>query len=123
MKPVDQDKFWSKDGDRGNCQQAAVASILGLELADVPNFHDCPNGFWDGYHDFLESRGLVDIEIPNNRAPDCFYLAYGKSPRGVLHATVYRAGKMVHDPHPSRGGIAEVSEVHLIVPIDIGAVP
>lgn len=120
MKPVDQDEFWSPDGKRGNCQQAAVASILGLRLAEVPNFHDCPEGFWDGYHAFLESRGFIDIELPVNHCPDCYYLAYGKSPRGVAHAVVYRDGKLAHDPHFSRAGIAEVEEVHLIVPIEIG---
>lgn len=121
MKPVDQDKFYVPDVSRGNCQQAAVASILGLSLAEVPNFMDAPEevGFWGAYNAFLKSKGFLDIELPINRAPDCYYLVYGKSLRGVSHATIYRAGKLVHDPHPSRDGLVAISEIHLIVPIQI----
>ena len=119
MKPVDQDRFYVEGVSRGNCQQAATASILGLPLADVPNFHDCENGFWEGYYGFLRSRGFTDVQLPPDRCPECFYLAYGKSARGVLHACVYRGGLLVHDPHPSRSGLIAVKEIHLIVPIEI----
>jgi hypothetical protein len=119
MRPVDQDKFHVKDISRGNCQQAVTASILGLSLDQVPNFVESDD-FWGSYHAFLKSLGYIDVELPANHAPDCFYLAYGMSPRGVLHACVHRAGKLVHDPHPSRAGIV-VREVHLIVPAEIGS--
>ncbi len=122
VKPVDQTKFYVEGVSRGNCQQAATASILGLDLDAVPNFMEADEvvGFWGAYYGFLKQRGYVDIELPPTRAPDCFYLAYGRSSRGVLHAVVYRAGKLVHDPHPSREGVLEVKEIHLIVPIEIG---
>ena len=121
MKPVDQTCFFVPGESCGNCQQAAVASILGLDLSDVPNFVEDPAEFWPTYHTFLRSRGFIDVALPKERHPDCFYLAYGPSSRGVQHAVIYRAGKLVHDPHPSREGILEVREVHLIVPIEIGA--
>jgi hypothetical protein len=120
MKRVDQTILHVEGVSLGNCQQAVVASVLGLPIEDVPNFNEC-RGFWNGYHAFLKSRGFIDVELPNNRCPDCFYLAYGKSPRGVLHAVVYHGGNLAHDPHPSRAGIIAVDEVHLIVPIEIGA--
>lgn len=119
MKPVDQDQFHVPGESRGNCQQAAVASLIGAPLHYVPNFHDCEDGFWSGYHRFLKQHGLVDVELPNTHHPDCFYLVYGKSSRGVKHAVVYRAGKLVHDPHPSREGVIAVDEVHLVLPIEL----
>jgi hypothetical protein len=116
MKPVDQNKLNIPGEQKGNCQQAAVASILGLPLDQVPNFNDQPEGFWPSYYRFLRKLGLVDVQLPANYAPPCFYLAYGPSPRGVSHAVVYREGYLAHDPHPSRAGILEVKEAHLIVP-------
>jgi len=119
MRPILQDKFYSKElGTRGNCQQAATASILGLALEQVPNFLDA-EFFWAAYHAFLKSKGFIDIELPPNSVPDCFYLAYGQSSRGVKHACIYRAGALVHDPHPSGEGIVKVDEIHIIVPIEI----
>jgi hypothetical protein len=119
MNPVDQDKFYVVGVSRGNCQQAAVASLLGLPLNDVPNFIEAAQGFWPSYHAFLKSKGLVDIELPKNHVPDCYYLAYGPSARGVSHACVYFEGRLAHDPHPSRGGLLGVREVHLVVPVEI----
>jgi hypothetical protein len=120
MKRITQDQFsnvptpWS----RGNCQQAAVASILGLELNVVPSFHDCPEGFWLGFYNFVKSIGCCVIELPGDRVPNVLYLAYGQSLRGVRHSCVYKNGKLVWDPHPSRDGLVEVDWVNLIVPID-----
>ena len=121
MRPVDQDRFYSKElGTRGNCLQAAVASILDLPLAAVPNFMDADSahGFWAAYEEFLRARGFEYIELPGNHCPDCFYLASGSSPRGVKHAVIMRDGKLVHDPHPSRAGIDPIDHIHVLAPID-----
>ena len=117
MKPVDQDKFYDKEkGSKGNCLQAAVASILELSVDVVPNFHDCPEGFWPGYHNFLEKHGYIAFELRQIICPECFYLAFGPSPRGVDHAVIYFEGKLAHDPHPSRAGI-KLEIIHMLVPI------
>lgn len=117
MKPVDQTQFYDPEkGTRGNCQQAATASLLGLELHEVPNFMEEPPGFWQSFWEFLASRGLESIELSGPRHFDVYHLAYGPSPRGVSHAVVYRAGKLAHDPHFSRAGILEVETTALIVP-------
>lgn len=126
MKPVDQNILSDKAaGVRGNCLQAAVASILNLDLDDVPNFNDAPPdvGFWGLLALFLRRRGLFTWEMhgPGIFHPDCFYLAYGKSPRGagMTHAVVYRNGELVHDPHPSRAGLdGEPTTIALLIPID-----
>ncbi|MFZ8455761.1 hypothetical protein ACO1M1_14880, partial [Staphylococcus aureus] len=77
-------------GTRGNCQQAATASLLGLALDDVPNFIQQPQGFWQSFWEFLASRGLEAIDLEGERHFDCYHLAYGPSARGVSHAVVYR---------------------------------
>lgn len=121
MIPVDQDKFYVKDVSHGNCQQAAVASLLGLSLAEVPNFMEQPKGFWQSFWEFIASRGLVAIELSGERHFDCYHLAYGQSSRGVSHAVVYRSGALAHDPHPSREGLVSVETTVLIMPADIAA--
>jgi hypothetical protein len=124
MKPVDQTRLHDPDkGIRGNCQQAAVATILSLSLEDVPDFHDCPQGFWNGFSDFILGRGYAVLALRNGehdywlRSSGVAYLAYGQSPRGIHHACVYRYGKLAHDPHPSRAGLIKVDEVNLLVPL------
>ncbi len=125
MKPVDQNRFYDKDaGTRGNCLQATVASILELELEDVPNFQEAPEeiGFWGMFYRYLRGRGFVVLEIQRESLvlePDCLYLAHGDSPRGVKHSVVYRKGRLVHDPHPSRAGlVGDPDYICLLIPID-----
>lgn len=120
MKEITQDKFFKEPTEecRGNCQQAATASILGLDLNDVPNFHDCSEGFWTGFHNFIKSRGFRVLDISPNIEPDVLYLAYGLSPRGVKHACVYRRGALIWDPHPSRAGLTKVDTINILVPVD-----
>lgn len=60
------------------------------------------------------------VRIPENEDPDKYitqkmselkddyYLVSGPSVRGVNHITIYKAGAMVHDPHPTREGIKEL---------------
>ena len=78
MKFIKQTKFHIKDVSKGNCQQAAVASIFGLELDEVPNFIDYEN-FWGEYHKFINSKGYIDISVEENTwyngYYDCNYLA------------------------------------------------
>jgi hypothetical protein len=120
MKQITQDRFYRDPTpeSRGNCQQAATASILGLELEDVPNFIEAPEGFWESFDQFVESRGFYGWLMEPQYAPDGLYLAYGPSARGVSHACVYRDGHLEWDPHPSRAGLLKVTSVHVLVPHD-----
>lgn len=54
-------------------------------------------------------------EWPNDR----IVIAAGMSPRGVRHCVLWQRGAMIHDPHPSRAGLAEApDEVWLIEPTE-----
>jgi hypothetical protein len=51
---------------------------------------------------------------------DCYYLAFGPSiVTGNPHVVVYRAGKLVHDPHQGRNGLGSVKSIHVLVPVEI----
>jgi hypothetical protein len=110
MKPIDQDIFINDPQGRvGNCLQACLASIMEMNLTDVPHFAAIPDDTWfeqmcnwigDHGYQFEDYDGL-------NESPH-YMLVIGKSPRGVSHAVVYKDGQLAHDPHPSRAGVTEI---------------
>lgn len=117
MTPVDQTAFYSEEeGTRGNCCQAAVASILNLPLSEVPNFIDAGAGFWTAFYAFFEGRGLRARNYGGmSKAPlNEYFLASGPAERGVHHMVVMYNGELAHDPHPSRAGLLSVDHIHII---------
>ncbi|NPT59084.1 hypothetical protein [Paraburkholderia elongata] len=123
MKPVKQTKLYSADGiHNGNCLAACIASLLDLPLWMVPPFEDM---FGRGDHtsrmiEWLNHMFKLELVWedghPVDELPE-FYIAVGRSPRGVHHAVIYSKGEMVHDPHYSNDGIAEVDSVKYLAPL------
>lgn len=119
MKPVDQTKLHDPDnGIRGNCMAASLASILELPLSDIPEFEDMEGDWWPNLMNWLESLGFYIIQWREEVCLQGYYLCAGMSERGVNHQVVYKNGKLVHDPHPSKTGIKKVNEVWALLPID-----
>jgi hypothetical protein len=88
----------------GNCLQAAVASLLELELEEVPHFA-LYDDWLERLVDFVTERGYGLWSHPERPVSG---LAFGPSPRGVSHA-VALSGDETWDPHPSRDGLVSVS--------------
>jgi hypothetical protein len=108
VKPIDQTiVIGDGSGQPGNCLQAAVASLLDLELDAVPHFilHE---DWLERMVEFAAQHGYRVIYRPPT-APVAFGLAIGPSPRGVGHAVVCIDGEIVWDPHPSRAGLTAIS--------------
>lgn len=119
MKAVFQDKFYRPEtGEDGNCFQAAIASLFGLELGQVPSFMDEKTRFEERYIQFIAERGfsIISLDLAAARDLDAYYLALGPSSRGCGHAVVYYKGELAHDPHPANTGLLSVDFVHLFVP-------
>ena len=49
---------------------------------------------------------------------DAYVIVAGMGPRGRQHATIWRDGQLVHDPHPSGTGLVSVEYVDLLYPLD-----
>jgi hypothetical protein len=119
MKPVYQTIF--EDG-KGNCFQAALASLLELELEEVPNFasYNSVGQFWPKFWEWLQENGLA---ITTTRVkPNGYSLMRVKSPRlDCHHEMVAYDGEPVHDPHPE-GNCEHEGLVHydIIYPRDLG---
>lgn len=120
MIPIDQTRL-SGPNQRGNCMQAAVASLLELPLDRVPNFIEARDR---GGHEelamrrFLLGLGFEVVRLPGNHVSEGYCLAVGPTDRGTHHMVVVQDGELVHDPHPSRQGLRAVSFVYLLVPLD-----
>lgn len=135
MRPVLQTKFYDPtlpvDEQRGNCLQAALASLLDLPLDEVPHFiqdhvnHDGETDHaWNWWHcmrKWLRNRGL-SITSAGVRAPEPgeYVLATGPSPRGkgIHHAVISCDGLLAHDPHPDGTGLLSVDCVYMIRPFE-----
>ena len=118
MKPIDQTKLHNPPVI-GNCMNAAFASILEIDIEDIPHFEDMDKyKWWPRLLDWLEGLGFYLLQWDEPIYLPCYFIANGTSPRGVEHSVVYKGEKMVHDPHPSRDGIEKIRSVWVLLPID-----
>ncbi len=110
MKPADQTLLHGEQPEPGNCMAASIASIFELQIERVPNFAAADN-CWDALDAWLRPRGFVSLRIPRGitYARKVYMMTCGPSPRGngLFHAVVSFRGEIVHDPHPSRAGLAD----------------
>lgn len=107
----------TKFGPHGNCLMACIASIL--EVPMDPDF-EMGDNWWQRCWDFSESLGQRIACISATAegiAPSGYTIATGDGPRGYLHCVVVQDGRIVHDPHPAGGGIANVRDFIYFVPL------
>lgn len=112
----------AETGAIGNCMQAAIATLLGLPLDDVPHFAQYDD--WDvRFGTWCCERGLIWCKFPVNRIPDWVpCLLAGRSPRGIDHLVVGRGPATVWDPHPSRDGLTSIRSAWVLARPE-GSVP
>lgn len=127
MRPVYQTTFKGEVAgeETGNCLAACVASILELDIADVPNFAAIPgqDGWWKALYEFVFSYGFHLYPVhPDHGAPEgAYWIAVGKSPRGNYNHCVVAHGKeIVHDPSGKAGPFLDglAKELYLFVALD-----
>ena len=128
MKPVYQTKFAGIDapvGKRGNCWQAAVASILELPLEKVPDIqtYDDDMVWFDKFREWLEQYGLgaIGLATGGNITLQGYHLIECKSTtlkNGELHVVVGLNGEVVHDPSPNATTLGEVVDYIIFTPLD-----
>lgn len=116
MKPV-----FQVPGD-GQCFRACLATLLGLELEDVP-VPKVSRGRWlERMRRFCRDRGYDLVHTDRisfkTRAP---MIVGGPTHRGTWHAIVVRGGRIVHDPFPGprkHWGLTAWKDFYLLVPME-----
>lgn len=103
-------------GPWGDCFRACIASLLDLEVTEVPHVNaDITFEEWDKmYRDFLHDRGYRKIALPlvasspeealsitAGWADGLPYIFSGADRLGSgSHAVIAQHGKIIHDPNP-----------------------
>ena len=138
MKKVMQTKL----GLDGNCEGATLATLLGLELSEIPDFWDgidikttdadeSGDIYQENLNSFLKQHGYKMLNLGVTRDPTqrdinwvievskhlgVKHLVAGISPRGYMHSVIYENGELWHDPHPEGGGVIPC-QLCLLLPI------
>lgn len=128
MRPVDQ----TREGATGNCYCAAIASILEVPLESLPDIvaEEMHGRDWHTYVAayLFKHHGLMALELDGRLVPYVsprgFHIISGTSPRNPEwgHAVVGLFGELLHDPHPSRAGVAKVTDYTFLVPVALDAI-
>ena len=120
----------TKFGVGGNCQSATIATLLGIQIDEVPDFwencdltegcDDFENGriYNENFNNFLAKFGLTSISLGvaagdhsewinsvSRQLAGIPLLVNGLSPRGFMHSVIWMDGELYHDPHPEGGGV------------------
>ena len=124
MKPQTQEfpMHEPQNGVIGDCFRAALASLLGLGIRQVPHlakeYFGDEQGYDQALNQFLGKRGLMLLLFPygqlskllqeqaQSTGADCYHLIFGIDHDGDGHACVGLNGLMIHDPHPLQRGFA-----------------
>ena len=121
MEFIDQ----TKDGKQGNCMSACIASLMGITIDDVPNFFEISNNdkeWWIELRKWLATHhfGIMTINFEQGWAErfNGYLIVSGISQRDIFHATIWKNGKMVHDPHSSKSGIKKPEQIDIIYCLD-----
>lgn len=118
----------TRTDEKGNCFSACLATMLGLQIEDVPNFFDLSDGdddlWWASVREWLKPRNLGLLTINANQEllykfPGAYLIVAGKSIRDRYHAVIYKNGEMVHDPHPSNAGLETIEYIDLLYPLNL----
>ena len=126
----------------GNCEGATIATLLGLNIEDVPSFWEGidikttdtdESGviYQENLNSFLRQHGyrMLNLGVTKNpkaqdinwvievsKAIGAKHLVAGISPRGHMHSVIYEHGQLWHDPHPEGGGVIPC-QICILIPI------
>jgi len=112
MIPVDQTLFGVPGG---NCFAACVASILELDICEVPYFMQ-DNRWKPRFKEWIAYEQGKHIEfypLDGKWFPPQIYIMHGTSPRGN-HCVIADGSRIIFDPHPSRAGLVTIREATVI---------
>ena len=116
-------------GERGNCWQTAIASVLEIDPRTMPDqsafeyYQEPLKNYLRDHHELayveLWPPGLASVI--SVKAPGWHFLCgpterRTADGRTLAHVVVARYGEMVWDPHPSRAGLTVAERMGVLMP-------
>jgi hypothetical protein len=89
-----------RNGERGNCLAAAFASILELQIQDIPQFEEMTRETWRKAVVDWGYNNCINIQFSKER-PKGYAIGVGVHPEGGLHAVVVLNGEFCFDVNGS----------------------
>lgn len=87
-------------GEKGNCLAAAFASMLDIEISDVPQFEEMTKTTWKNA--LFEWASSINVEVKFTKSiPDGFCIGIGVHACGDLHAVILSNGDFYFDTNGS----------------------
>lgn len=126
MTPQKQTIFsHEKKGTVGNCLSACVASLLDMQIEDLPHFSWHMSDWFRILYMFLEDHGYSVKMLPIKNNPDWktefngidgYLIVGGGSPRGIKngHAVIYKDGQPFFDPHSDNTFLTSEDDFYVI---------
>jgi len=116
MIPINQTKLHNPPEESGNCLAACIASIFEVPIDIIPEFEG--ENWYLEMMKFVEILGFEMLRWDEEVVLKGYYIVNGKSPRGSFdHVVIFKNGKMVHDPHPSKKGIENIKWCLAFLPL------
>ncbi len=110
MKKLIQTRLHNPPESTGNCWPTVVACIMDLESPEdafqVQELYDTDE-YWPPFLEWINNNGWDYYQLEGHLYNNSFYFVSGVSPRNpnTTHITIYKNGKLYHDPHPDGTGI------------------
>lgn len=110
--------------DEGNCLAACLAALFDVSIDNIPDFDSESKkskkrggvSWWELFEVWCHERGYHPVILPPSSKPAGWSIISGKSPRGLEHACIAHHGELLHDPHPSRAGLLNITDYITFVP-------
>jgi hypothetical protein len=87
-----------------------MATLLSIEIDDMPEFECQSNYVWIPAKEWLIKKGYTLCNYHSNFPPKSYSIGVGTSHRNpnIQHAVIALDGVEYFDPHPSRSGLTSI---------------
>lgn len=106
-----------------DCLRCCLTFVTGLPYESIPDFVRDHEDWSPVMVAWLEVQGYLTIRLHAAYGGELIpgdgmgqWIATGPTVRDGNHAVIFHGGTLLHDPHPSRAGLTEITAGTILVP-------